>query len=460
MTSLLLGKLSEFEKLDTPTPYWHLLLILKWNLEFSEKNYKSKPATIRDLKNIIKKIDELEMSHQTFLIKKNHPISKTFTILASQQFIYQHRAYWDTFARQLIIFNDLKHKYDISNSFYSLTGIKLEEFVQISKLIWLLTSNFNTKIFKYDGYLSNNLLKFITAIHKPETIKLYIDLLSVSKETIKKDLLEDSRVIRNYNLQPFETSFFTRKPFLFYKGKYIIPYKDILQPNFSYFIYEYLKSKDPEFTTEFGMRLEKYVKLGLKENHIKLITENELKLELGIKNNLVDYIIEENILIEVKAIEIKPYVSINPKDNLLANEFRKNLVKAYAKQMINVANKLNKFEEYFGVIITYKNLYLGNSFDIWEQFLKEETLKICTNEDLRIIPIENLFFIDIKTWDILMQVVKNEKITIKEILTKIKATDSVEKTKKFTLRMHLDEYNIENFDLEYLLNADKKLNNK
>ena len=219
-----------------------------------------------------------------------------------------------------------------------------------------------------------------------------------------------------------------------------------------------MKTNDDKFTTEFGARMEKYVKLGLDEVNFKYITENQLEKKIGLKNNLVDFVIDNNILVEVKAIEIKPYASVNPDDKILANEFRKNLVKAYAKQMVNVANKLSKKDVFYGIIITYKKLFLGNSEDIWEQFLKEETLKIRKVEELKAIPYKNLFFIDIVSWDMLIQIVKNKKFSLIEILDKIKETDSTPKTKKFSFSMHLEkDFEFEKVDLNYLLDTYKNM---
>jgi hypothetical protein len=77
-----------------------------------------------------------------------------------------------------------------------------------------------------------------------------------------------------------------------------------------------MKNNDENFTTEFGVRLEKYVKLGLDEININYKTESQIKKEFKGLKNLVDYVVNDNILIEVKAIELKPYPSINPNDEI------------------------------------------------------------------------------------------------------------------------------------------------
>ncbi|MBE7630504.1 hypothetical protein [Tenacibaculum piscium] len=458
VTNELLIILKEFEKDERKQRFWHPLILLKWNLEFSDKKYKAKTANRTNIGKLLKQLDELEMSHNTFRIKKGQSITKTFTILAHQQFLYQEITWWDTFSRQLILFNDLKSKYCIKKSFERLTNLSISTFLNISYIIWVYSHQDELTKIPYYGYINDDIKSLLTTFYSKNELKSYLDLLTVSKDNIHEILNEDNRVLRNYNLQTFEPSLFTRKPYFLHNNKLLIPHKDILHHNFNYFLYEYLKQKDENFTTEFGLRLEKYVQLGLDESDQKYKTENELKKQIGLKENLVDFIISDKVFVEVKAIESKPYVSANPTDKILGNEFRKNLVKAYVKQMVNVAHNLKTQTEYFGIVITYKKLFLGTAQDIWNQFLKEETLKVWANNEHSIIPYSNLFVMDIYTWDKLMQVLKdNSNLTLETVLKKVRDNNSSEKTKKFHFSMHLDDYNFTNFDLKYLKEANERI---
>ncbi|MCD8416125.1 hypothetical protein G1J88_11880 [Tenacibaculum dicentrarchi] len=448
-------------------PIWHLLLLLKWNYEFVPKKIKTKNATKEDIQKLLKQIEILEISNCLFTFNGKPHIQKPFIIMAHQQFIYQNEVFWDTFARQHILFCELKSKYRIDDSFKNLTKIDLNIFIKISFTIWLFTfKSLNPKYkchlhFFNQGFLSEKDYNFLVELFNKKDINNYLKLLSFEEKETKNILENDNRILKDYNSQPFEQSIFTRRPYLKFQDKLTLPHKDILKHNFTHFIYEYLKNNDTNFTTEFGLRMEKYVKIGLDETNIDYITEKELEKKIGLHNNLVDFVVDKNILIEVKAIEIKPFASVNPKDEILANEFRKNLVKAYAKQMINVANKLGASENYYGIIITYKKLFLGNSKDIWEQFLKEETLKIREEKELNILPYENLFFIDITSWDLLIEIIKSKKYSLIQILNKIKETDSNHKTRKFNFSMHLEQdFNFEKVNTNYLLESYKKLDVK
>ena len=466
ITIEILNLLKELEnKKKLHLPFWHLLLLLKWNLIFSKKNYKAKEAKREDILKLLKKVENLQNSHNIFDPKyQKFKIHKAMTILAHQQFLYQNFAYWDTFVRQLIIFDELKSKYCIKSTFKKLTNLDLDIFIKILFTIYLTffvaNKENSSKIkFIYNGYLTNQICNLIIEIYGTDNLNSFLNLLSISENDIEEFIKNDKRSIKNFNLHPFEASIFTRKPFLFYSNKLIIPHKGVLNHNFNHFLYEFMKNNDENFTTELGIRLEKYVNLGLKEINIKYKTESEVKKEFKNIKNLVDYVVSDNILIEIKAIELKPYPSINPNDKILANEFRKNIVKAYAKQMIEVAKHLKSNNIFYGIIITYKKLFLGNSTDIWEQFLKTETLKIRNEEELKILPIENLFFIDIESWDKLVQIIKNRKIPISDILEKVKENDKNPKTKKFSFHMHLeDDFKFERYDLTYLTKSYNRLN--
>ena len=102
----------------------------------------------------------------------------------------------------------------------------------------------------------------------------------------------------------------------------------------------------------------------------------------------------------------------------------------------------------------FKKLFLGNSSDIWQQFLREETLKQHCQNTIKKLPIENVFFIDLFTWDEIMQILKNNRsIQLVDILKYVKSEDSVIKTKKEWFSMHLSVYDFDTFNLNYLTSS-------
>jgi hypothetical protein len=150
-----------------------------------------------------------------------------------------------------------------------------------------------------------------------------------------------------------ERTFFTIYPFLIFKGEIKLLHESVFNHFINYYIYDFLKAADENFTTEFGSRFEKYVELSLKEVKLKFINENELKKRLKVKSNLVDFYLEAyNVYIECKAIELQPIPLVNPTDEILYNSLKESILKAYFKQLVNVSKSINRKKENWGLIIT------------------------------------------------------------------------------------------------------------
>lgn len=447
-----------YEESPNPSPFWHPLLLLKWTLEFAEQDRSSRQADRKVIKQLLDVLEELEMAHPTFNLKMNgFNLNKTFTILSFQQMQYQEYAWTDTFERQVILYDELKHKYDIAKSFYTLTGIPIFDFIRILFFYWMIINNENLTKQKFTEAIFQDITKILTDKFGGQTMNYFFALLTVSRNNIKQVIDEDKRLVKDYNHQIFEPSLFTRKPFLRIGDHIFVPYKDLFTITVNHFIYDYLKNRDDRFTTELGARMERYVKLGISEVYTNYETENDLRRKLGKDERIVDFVVEGTILIEVKAIELKPYIGINPTDDNLAQEFKGNIAKAYAQQMLNIAEKTQNGNEFFGMIITYKRLYVGNTTDLWDSFLKQETEKLKTPLQISYLPIENVFLIDIRTWDKLIQILKDTKISLREILVKIRETDKNPTSKKNNFDMHLDDYSFGKFDLTYLQKAKDRM---
>jgi hypothetical protein len=71
-----------------------------------------------------------------------------------------------------------------------------------------------------------------------------------------------------------------------------------------------------------------------------------------------------SVWFKLNAIELKPYVGINPTDSILGNEMGKSIVKAYTQKMVSIANRIPAAYEFFGMIVTYKKLHLRTSKDV------------------------------------------------------------------------------------------------
>lgn len=101
----------------------------------------------------------------------------------------------------------------------------------------------------------------------------------------------------------------------------------------------------------------------------------------------------------------------------------------------------------------YKELY-------WSQFNELFEIgkdKFENSTDSHFLPPENVFILDIFSWNTLLQIIKDKKITLIEILEKARFNNSKPETKKQTFSMHLNEYKSKPVTFKFLEKELKKL---
>ena len=178
-------------------------------------------------------------------------------------------------------------------------------------------------LFYFDGYLEDHFLNMtaeLTSIHK---VKCFISLLTLNPKNAIENISSFKHKINKEVLQTMEMSFFTMFPFLIYKGQIKLVHEAVFKHTINYYIYDFLKTNDDRFTTEFGDRLEKYIGLSLAETEVNYYNENQLKKILPNNSSIVDfYIQDENVFIESKATELQAYSSVNHTDELLYNSLK------------------------------------------------------------------------------------------------------------------------------------------
>lgn len=439
------------------TPIWFVFLLMKWTYLYGGEKYPSKELTDAKFKKILNSISNFNEEHISSFIKLGK-VDRAFHIIASQQFYLQTSVYIEKFATQLKLYDSLKGKYDINKSFTLKTGLSIFDFIFIMQLIWLYVNVDRLKLtsIEFRGNLENDFLLVVSEIVNIEKIRIFFKLLVLDPNFPFKDISNFKRSVRNEELQSMEMTFFTLYPLQLFNNKIKLVHKSVLNYSVNYYIYDYLKSNDDKFTTEFGRRFEKYIEFGLQEMKSEYLREVELKKMLPKHSNVVDFWSKnDNVFIECKAIEIQPYPSINPTDELLYNSLKDSILKAYFKQLLYVSSLLNNNEENYGIILTYKRFFWSHFVDLYD--LGKDKFAIKSTGCL---PPENVFIIDVYTWDKLVSIIKEGKTTLIEVLQLAKRNNKESETKKQTFDMHLDTFNITQLNLSYLKAEKSKLNIK
>lgn len=442
------------------TPIWIIFLLMKWTYLYGEKKYPYSTFTDKDFVKLVNLLSELDNGHITSFMKPGD-VRKAFNILYSQQFYLKKRVHEAIFGTQLKLYSTLKSRHDIETSFREKTNLTIYEFVSLLHLTWIFTNaNRVDKKMKYRGHLSQDFLNVCSELIGPFAVQNFLNLLTIDPQSAEEKIKTFKRGITKKELQSLEITFFTIFPFQVHRQKIMVIHPAVFNYTANYFIYDFLKANDNYFGAEFGRRFEKYITHGLEEINLTFKSETELKRLLPANSNVADFLLEEdNVVIECKAIELQPYTSINPTDELLFSSLKDSLIKAYSKQMLATATLLINDKIKWGVILTYKQLFWSKFSDIWEVAKQEEEQEI-TELDTALLPLENVFIIDICAWDEIIQIVKERKATLTEILEVAKENNSRPETSKQLFEMHLDVYKIKNFQLNYLEKELEQLNKK
>ncbi len=444
------NEIDQFKK----TP-WVILLLIKWTFIQKKKTIKNEQYLTQNNINTL-----LKMSHDlSRMIKMPSEYSHHilfFRNIAYQQFIYQQRLSIPEMSRQALLFeaND-----SYNQKFYELFDIKIKTFIELS---FVIVSHFLSDI-EY----SINLNWFSPLFNKYDkaTISNFLKAISVNVEDLETKLNVTNKS-KGGNQEYFEQTPFVQFPLIFNGNRYtcINPY--IMYRCMEYFIYDSLKDYDAQwFVNSFGNHFEKYLHLGLDYSQVSYFTEDQMVSSLTQGVKVVDYIISEegcNCFIDAKAVEMSYLGKITDSLEIIQNKVKNSAIKA-----INQAISLNEYIDKnngeneglpkfnsvsYLLVVTYKELYLGNGKTFYDAIASSKIDEIYNlYQDSSIIPLENIFFITIDSFDQLMSLIKNNECSINTILQHAIKNDSDKKTMKFDFSQHISSFSSNIKPPDYLI---------
>jgi hypothetical protein len=451
LVSYILEVLNNIQRQKSKHPFWELLVLLKWCYLNTDNAPSKKIAKPFDVQNLLELIEQFQNDHPILDFTNHKSVSQSFRTVAYQQFDYQEQFYISLISRQLVIYLKLRSRLDIVTEFKRAAGLELTSFFRYCFYTFaFLNRDLYQSGHVYDGSLGREFSNFFIEIFSAEELQAFLQLVAITdpQQFVPLHKLQDEK------LQLYETNFFVTKPLIYFEGQYRLPHRAILNQTIKHYVYTYLKSILPDsFPEEFGKRMEKYVELGLKEANFRYKNETELKRAYNL-GKVSDYLVDDDILLECKATELHPRSGVLRLPNILTKELNSSIIKAY-QQLACTANTIDPSRQWFGVIITYREMYLGFGLDAWDEFLEAPMREFFLQQKIafNILPPENLFFITIEDWDYIIQIVKENKATLKEILLKGRETNVSPKVgdKLFLMEMVLQKYfKVNNLKLSYL----------
>ncbi|MBN1967931.1 MAG: hypothetical protein JW870_01050 [Candidatus Delongbacteria bacterium] len=439
---------------------WELFLLIKWIYSDPQVSQQNKNIDFASFEKL--RIMMYDIPIYIAQIEDYFHLDLFFRNLAYQQFVYQNDIDLAQILRQKIFINFLQNNHPIITEFEKKIGIRINDFSELS-VILMSQIRIDGKHTVPETYF-NQLIE----LYDKKKIKSFWSSISVSLNELKGHLQKYSNQSKRKSSEFYELSPFVNFPLIKYNNSYICVNPHLLFRCLETFVYDKLRSIDSsKFTTDFGRVFEKYLEKTISYSGVSYLTEHQLIKKLKIQGKVIDFLILEdkaNIFIDAKAIEMsyngkysydKIYIERSSKDKIIkAIEQAVDTNYAISKQK---SAQINSKENNYLLIVTYKQLFLGNGLKYYNNVDNKKIDKIYSNYNSNtIIPLKNIYFITISEFDRLFEYVKLNNKNIGSLLDIFIKDDLEQKSTKFHFSQHLNSLNIRQVP-SFLYEEHKKL---
>ena len=445
---LCIGKLHEISKKPVyeNTAYlpWELLYLIKIAFLEAGKN-EQRVAVINDINNMLNLIKDLG-NEARFLNGDSGGLRKFMRLMSFQQFWCQRGLNSNDMARQVVIYDNVDCE-DLNDKFIAITGMPIMLYLRLLIASWM-------GFIDDSGRISLTKNWFSTLKYPDETIEYFLQSVSLPATGAIDFIEKHYEKTDDKLLQLTEQTPLKQYPFLKVGNDYYCYSPFVLQEKIKHVIYDLLKTEyGDKFTQKFGTLYEQYIYRLMDECGLKYLKESEL-IDIFKKKRVCDAIIELEdmvIILEIKGVEMHPFAQINPTNAFLTKQLKTSIVKSF-EQIYEVANMLNTTENgqailkgrtAFAIVVTYKEMYLSDGKDAWDEFLAEP-LQAYFNEkglDASFIPQQNILFASVNTFERFIKIIlANSTNILSQIVRNAVEDNSNPATKKHVLEMHLSPY--------------------
>lgn len=420
---------------------WLIFLFIKWvMLDGCPNGKKDQQLTNDEFNRLLKKLNQYFFLDAS--TKFDHPYLLIRNI-AFQQFPFQGEFNTLPLARQWLFFAKHEDDHFFRQAFRDHIGLEISKFLQF---LLVLLSRFIS--LENSGELS----PLILAKHfKPEIgdqnfsdeeVTLFLDSLSITTDNHEKHLKRN-----NNPSEIYETSAFFKRPLIkTRRNEYLCVHPNVLYRAAESAIYDRLKEIDvSKFNTKFGISVfETYITKGLEYAQLEFWSEADLKKKLGATGKVVDFAIfdeESIILADAKAVEMREHGKVTAIAKHIEDCIQTSAIKAISQAL----ETLNRGKKTFGdktpflLVVTYKDLHLRSGSFLYEVIAKEKLDALTARFPETNLPPENIFFISIEDFDLLMEALSSRSISLSSFLFKAREENEDPSSEKFALRMFLEK---------------------
>lgn len=385
---------------------WELLYLIKIGFLEGGKNGE-KVAVINDVNGMLNQLKELGSDSPFLGMGTAGGLRKFMRTLAFQQFWVQRGLSNYDLARQVVIFNDCTAWND---EFEAITGIPIRTYLQLLVASW-------TRFLEKSNTVTLTPNWFVTLGYPAGTIDSFLDTVSLPFDATGEYIEKHYEKTEDKLLQLTEQTPLKQYPFLQVGSDYYCYSPYVLQDRAKHVIYDLLKATHKNvFTQSFGELFENYIYRLLDECGAKYIEEEALR-NIFPKKRVCDAIVEVGdmlILLEIKGVEMHPYSQINPTNAEMTKALKTNIIKSF-EQLYEVANLLHNCEEgrricrdkeLFALVVTYKEMYLSDGKDSWDEFLAEPLQEYLDDKklDISYLLLERIHFASVATFENIIKI--------------------------------------------------------
>lgn len=442
---------------------WLILLLIKWILldEQSFSPRKQAPTT-NDLNELFQLVHDLGKHIRLPTQFDHHRLF--FRCISYQQFIYQHEFSLGHLTRQMVLFSDLPDNHQIKTQFRALTGIDINKFLELAVA---LLARF---IAQDQHSISVNWFSSLGDKYSRQDVVHFLSSLSKSLEEAMTTLQAQDNHRRPAS-EYYEQTPFINFPLLHNGDEFICINQKILFRCLEHFIYDRLRAWNPEsFMNKFGLMFEKYVERAIRHTGLPYANEDEVRKVIGENGNLIDFVISDgdaNIFVDAKAVEIGHLGKVSHISEVVRGKTETSILKAIKqahdvmhrlKQLKNNNSPLQSKNSNYLVVITYKELYVGNGKTFYESIAKEKIDEIYSHyKGSETISLENMYFLAIEDFEFFVEGIHSKQVGFVEGLERAKTADSHPETMKFDFSQHIASWKIKNELPSYLQDAFSKV---
>lgn len=416
-------------------PVWDLLLLVKWTIMYGDfSNLRQHDPVWPSQVNAL--LDRMyNLSEQTDEISTLQDAALFCRRLSNQQIWLQRRESIPIgLARQWILFGDLTSDHIFEDTFYRITNLSLKDFIDLSTAVLVMDLN------GIGPFVTEQSFSFLANSFGTDKIDKYLASISTTLDHARNWLTTKAETLDDVEEEYFEQSPLARFPLIKHGEYNFFISRYMLLWSLSTFVYDVLRNHDANmFMREFGAMFESHLGETLRFIGTDLLTECDLREHFGKRKSqkLVDFIVIENdcnIFVEAKGVALRSAAMVTKSPELIETRTRTSIQKGI-KQGFAVASslplgteirgaRLGSSENYL-IIVTFKDLYLGNAQYYFDNFAPDVIGEIIAPYgNSEVIPLSNILFVSVDDLEILLGEVVFGSTTISEFVARAAKTVS------------------------------------